>query len=399
MKILGIIAEYNPFHSGHKYHIEKAKKITSADYVICIMSGNFTQQGNVAVLDKFTRAKIACSYGVDLVLELPTVFATSSSEYFAKSAISILHSLGCIDYICFGSEAKNIEEFNEVYTHITQNKAKIDIAIKTKLDTGMAFQNAKIKSICEEYNGKLDIDSFFKSNNILGLEYVMALKSLNSTIQPLCIHRSKSTYNSKVVALNGLSSATSIREYLYANNDLTKLTCTIPEISLKSLQNSYLPKNEDFYSVFRYIVLGNKNIIKDIDDISEGLENRIYANAVKCTSYGDFLNATITKRYTLSKIKRIYCKILLNITKEKSQLLYEKNALYARILALNTNSKCLLGHIAKSANLPILSMLNQASYKELNENQKCLLDVDILATNLFDIIQKKTLNNDYFNRL
>lgn len=396
MKILGIITEYNPMHNGHLYHIQEAKKKTNATHVICIMSGNFTQQGNVSTINKFDKANLATKLGVDIVIELPTLFAISSAEFFAKASIQILDSLNCIDVICFGSECNNISELYEVLNHTTNNINIIDIKIKEYLTRGLSYSNARINSIIDTYNGSLDIKNFFKSNNILGLEYLRELKRLNSNVSVEIIHR-ETNFNSND-ANQEFMSATGIRENLNANNyDIVK--DFVPEVIYNYLDNNYINIDDELYKLIRYnILVENKNIVK-IDEITEGLENRIIKSSIISNTYNEFIENCITKRYSIAKIKRIMLKILFHVTKDTQLKLLNKNALYCRILALNSHSKEIISIINKNASIPVLMRFNDTSLNTLAPLQRDLISFDILATNIYNIITNNTLNSDYYNKL
>jgi len=227
LKVLGIITEYNPMHNGHLYHIQKSKEITGSDYVVLVMSGSFTQTGNISTLDKFTKAAIATEYGVDLVIELPTIYATASSEYFATGAVSLLNELGIVDCICFGSECNDIKVLDSISNKLIENENNIweDIKLQEKNNTF-----AKSRSVVlSKYLNEDEIKEIAKPNNILGIEYIKALKKLQSNITPYLIQRCSSDYNDNIVYQNDLNftSATSIRNAI-KNNDLESINKYIP---------------------------------------------------------------------------------------------------------------------------------------------------------------------------
>lgn len=216
MKITGIIAEYNPFHNGHRYQIQKARQITGADYVIVVMSGNFTQRGTPALIDKYSRAKMALMGGADLVLELPVCFATGSAEYFASGAIALLNQLGCVDSICFGSECGDIvplKNLAQALVHETDDYKKI---LKSKLKSGSTYPVARNAALAETLDGFIPYDMILGfPNNILGIEYIKALIRQNSPIEPFTNKRIGSDYHSYKLA-DAFSSAISIRQSLLA---------------------------------------------------------------------------------------------------------------------------------------------------------------------------------------
>ena len=210
MKVLGIIAEYNPMHTGHIYHISKAKEITGCDTVIVIMSGSFTQQGNIAIINKFERAKQAIQNGVDLVIEIPSAFASSDAGNFAYKSVSILNDLN-VDAICFGAETDNIERLKLISETLIYKDKEIWIEIKNELKKGISFAKARNNSL-NKFLNEDDINIILSPNNILALEYLKTLKVLNSNIIPFAIHR-ESNFNSHILE-NCYTSSTSIRKAL-----------------------------------------------------------------------------------------------------------------------------------------------------------------------------------------
>lgn len=302
MKIVGIIAEFNPFHNGHKYLIKKAKETTNADIVICIISGNFTQLGNISIIDKFKRAKIAIENGADAIIELPTIYATASSQYFAFGAVNILNSLNCIDYLCFGSETANIEELKNIANKLIANEKEIWKIIQEELRNGISFASARQNAISDFLNtDELAISSL--SNNILAIEYIKSLIKLKSNITPIAIKRKEQ---------ENITSATSIRQMLYEDNNYV-----YNYLPYKKIYFDKAMFNDNFYKIVQYnIISRGKEYIKNINEVTEGLENKIY-NAINVSAnYEEFIHNIKSKRYQLSKIKRILIYILLDISKE-----------------------------------------------------------------------------------
>ena len=379
LKVLGIITEYNRFHNGHKYHIEKSKEITGADYVVLVMSGSFTQTGNIALLNKFERAKLACKYGVDLVIELPTIYATASAEYFAKGAINILNSLGIIDYICFGTEEKNIDNLKDISNTLIENEDKIFEQIKIELKEGITFPKAReiaISSIFSDLNKSSYIDILSKPNNILGLEYLKALNHLNSDIEAFLIQRDTSSSHSDINISNNnkiFTSATSIRNKLKEdiNYDLSNY---VPEHTNTLLKTSTLCFNENIFQLLKY--------------------------KISSTSKEELSNIK-TKRYTETKIKRILLNILLNITKDFFKQNQDNNISYAHILSMTENGKLLLSEMSKKSKLNIFTSINDKTFNNEKTDKKVIdsLKLDIMATNIQLGISGDILNLDYTNKL
>ena len=400
MKVLGIIAEYNPFHNGHRYHIEEAKKITNADYVIVVMSGNFTQTGNIAIYDKFTRAKLATEYGVDLVIELPTIYANSSAESFAYGAVSILENLGIVDYICFGSETDNIETLSKISKIINSNNVQINSKIKEILKSGVSYPVARENAL-KEFLTAEEIDILDKSNNILGIEYLRILDKLNSNITPICIKRESSDFNE--IMLNEKSdrytSATSIRNMIYQNKiDLVEKY--VPALTYTTIVNTNASFNDKLYRILKYKILTTSlEELRNISEVTEGLENKIKSEITHSLSYDDYINNLKSKRYTMTKIKRMLNNILLDITKDDLKYIKENNITYAHILSLGYKGKDLLSKISNNSNIKLITKINENTLNELDENIRKYLDLDILASNIYYTLNNEITNKDYTNRL
>ena len=394
MKVLGIIAEYNPMHTGHIYHISKAKEITGCDTVIVIMSGSFTQQGNIAIINKFERAKQAIQNGVDLVIEIPSAFASSDAGNFAYKSVSILNDLN-VDAICFGAETDNIERLKLISETLIYKDKEIWIEIKNELKKGISFAKARNNSL-NKFLNEDDINIILSPNNILALEYLKTLKVLNSNIIPFAIHR-ESNFNSHILE-NCYTSSTSIRKALENKCNLTDIQKYIPENVSKYLKNNKIIFNNDFFEILKYKIISiNENDLKKINGVSEGIENKLKKEICNSYSYDEFLFKIKSKRYELSRIKRILVNILLNISKEDFNLLKENNSNYAHILAFNHDKKDLLSHISNTSNIPVISSLNNKTLSYLNKYQKLSLDIDIYASNIYSMLINQKINKDYTN--
>ena len=381
MKIVGIVAEFNPMHNGHKYLIDTAKELTGADIVICIMSGNFTQAGNITLVDKFKRAKTAIENGIDVVIELPTIYATSSAEFFSYSAVKLLNSLGCIDYICFGSETGDTRELVQIAYTLTQNEEEIWKQTTENLKQGISFAKARQEAL-ENILTEDEVNTATSSNNILAIEYIKALIKLKSTIEPIAIKREDNV------------SATQIRE-LISGGDLTLAKA----LSLESLSKGQIVQNTDLANILTYyLVSSTKDQIQAIREVTEGLENSLKDNC-NIYDYIDYIQEIKSKRYQLSKIKRIVINMILGITKEQNDRLQDK-AYYAHILAIDTNKKNdILSMLNSTSKIPVITSLNDEILERQTEENKESLLLDIKATNIHSSILKEEQNKDYKNRL
>ncbi|MBR6688450.1 MAG: nucleotidyltransferase [Clostridia bacterium] len=390
MNIVGIIAEYNPMHNGHIYHIKKARELTNADYSIVIMSGSFTEQGNIATLDKFTRAKIAVECGADLVLELPTVYATSSAENFAKGAVNILNSLGCVTHLAFGAETEDINNLKKIAEAKISYESEILEKKKQYLKDGITAANA-------EYLATMDFVAFDlknileEPNNLLGVEYLKALIESHSQIKPVLVHRLKTNHRDNKIEENCvLASSTAIREAL--DNTLEEISSSVPQNTYSALEKNGYKLNKNIWELLKFSILKlGKEGLKNIQDVSEGLENKLYDELLNSSSYDEFIHNVKSKRYTLSRIKRICIYILLGITKEKYTRLCNVN--YARVLKVKTDSSNLLSLIS-SGNTTYIPKVTDEILDTLSNEEKESIYLDILANNI-----SHNMNEDFTNSI
>lgn len=407
MKVLGLITEYNPFHNGHSYHIKKSKEITGADYVIIIMSGNFVQRGTPALCDKYLRTKMALLNGADLVIELPVSYATASAEYFSMGAVSILDKLGVVDFICFGSEDGNITHLSDAANILTNETPEYQETLKQGLKDGLTFPQARTHAV-SSHNSELDAELFSSPNNILGIEYLKALKKRNSSIIPYTIKRQGRGYHDKYT-FNEFSSATGIRTFFDQESTLEwkELESLVPSSVFDLLKNqhqtTYPILEEDISSMLYYklksLLSQKENRLNDYFDVSEDLGARMSNQIDNYSSFLNFADILKTRQYTLTRIRRSLLHILLDIKKEDI-LLFSKNdsIFYARILGFKTSSGELLSKIKNNSTIPLLSKLADAD-NLLDPISKRMLQQDLFASDLFRHIQeskfKTSLPNEF----
>lgn len=390
MKVVGLIAEYNPFHIGHKIHIEESKRITGADYCVVVMSGNFVQRGEPAIVDKWTRTKIALNCGADMVIELPIAFSTASAEFFSMAAISLLENTGIVNYVCFGSESGEITELDKVASVLWAESDEFKYLLNQYLKQGMNFPKARAHAI-EDYLTK-DAAIIIKSpNNILGVEYLKALKKIKSTIEPFTIKRIGADYHDEI-AHQIIASATAIRKYIMQDSELDALHNMVPPVSYEFLSKAIKNKTSpiflgDFFALLKYNLLTSKpSMLNEILDITEGLENRILSAIQQVASMDELIDSIATKRYTRTKIHRALLHILLNIDKKSFNVFtYNGYAQYIRVLGFNSNAQILMKQLKEKAKLPIIVNVKDAR-KNLTSLQKKMLDQEILATNIYNAV-------------
>ena len=387
--VLGIIAEYNPFHNGHLYHILKSKEETGADAVIAVIGGNFTQRGEPSLVDKWTKAEMAIANGVDLVLELPTLYATSSAENFADGAIKLLDSLKIVDKLSFGAETEDLNKLNLIANTLYQEPKEYKDFLSENLGKGLSFPKARENAIVRYLNDENYSLILSSPNNILGIEYLKALKKYTSNIEPICIKRKNTGHLS--LEYNGeIASATAIRNLFYKNRMKDIKTYITP--SAYAIFEDEIKKGHFVKSLYEFettIIYNLRTMsldeIADLPDVSEGLENLIKKAANSCNTIDEFINIVHSKRYTETRIRRILLYSLLKITK-KDMALSKKNFPYARVLGFNDTGKKLISQISNAnPRLNIITSVKRFKLYNMNRNLKTMLDKDIYATNVYTL--------------
>lgn len=385
MKIGGIIAEYNPFHNGHRYQIEQFKLKHNITHLVVVMSGNFVQRGDVAIIDKFKRSKMAIQGGADLILELPVCYALSTAEYFALGGIYLLNSLGCVDTLSFGSSS-DIDTLTKISK--LSNELRNSNEVLELMNNGLTFPNALAKVVSTlnyDYSNVLG-----EPNNVLGLEYIRALNRLHSNIEPTTLVRKNVQHNS-TAPLDNFASASYIRNEILKGANVSKLMPNYDIItsndihSIESLERVILYKLrctsiEELQSTF---------------DVSHGLEHRILQATKKSTSLNDLLFNIKSKRYTLARIRRIVLNVLLGITKQDISTMPP----YARILAMNTKGTEILSIAKKRASIPIGTSL--AKLEKISTECKKVATLESKSTDIYELSSNKSIScgTDYTHKI
>lgn len=380
MKISGIIAEYNPFHNGHKYQLEEVRK--NSDIIIVIMSSSFTQRGTPAILDKFTRAEIAIKNGANLVLELPVIYSSSNAEYFSKGAIFILNSLGIIDNLYFGSENK-LEDITSINEKIKENKDIFEENLKINLSLGHSYLVSREKSMT--FLNEDEINILKKPNNILGFEYIKALEYFNSNIKPQAILRKDVDHGSSITT-NNFSSASNIRD-LYYNKNFTDIIDFLPKESLDALKNINTNNFNNYFDIIKFLIIQNKINYEKYFDYENGLENR-FLKFIDSYNIDHFIYNISTKRYTKSRISRLLNNILLDIDSDFIKSSF--NSPYVRVLAMDVlGAKAL-----KSSNVDIINKFSKIN-NITDPVLKRIAEKEVFATNLYNQFTNKIVNQDF----
>jgi len=397
LNITAIVAEYNPLHLGHQYHINKAKQETKADGLICVISGNFVQRGMPAIIDKWERTKMALENGIDLVIELPTLYALSSAEFFSFGAISLLNSLGIVNSISFGSECGNVDSLFKIAEVLISEPLKYKNILKKYLDQGLSYPLARSKALqcyllnCDKNFITNDLTNILNSsNNILGIEYCKSLLSLNSNIKPYTLVREGNTYNS--LSLNSCySSATSIRKYMKDNINFNTLAHHVPSLVFDRLSDM---KNTNYNFVYEDSIMPfikhkhftSKNTLELLPDASEGLHNKISKGLMNSESFHEIISFAKSKRYTYSRISRILCQYFIGFDNYQTKTLRKTPCPYVRVLGLNKVGANMLKKAKITSTIPIFSKLPTSLNK--------ILELDVQSTKAYSLINKNIKPQD-----
>ena len=351
MKATGIVVEYNPFHNGHKYHLQKTKELNPNNIIIAVMSGDFVQRGEPSIIDRWTKTKMALANGVDLVIELPVFYSSQSAEIFAKGAVGILEELKC-ESMVFGSESGKINELKRIST--LQESEEFKIKLKERLKSGDSYPTAH-SSTMKEILGESELNS----NDILGLEYIKAIRYWKSSIIPMTLKREKVGYHDTNI-VGDFASATKIREHLKKNEEISSIVTQESFNTLKEYSNfTYM---ENFYPFIRYELIKNFNNLSDIQDMEIGFENRLLENAIKSINYDEFFKSISNRRYTTGRVQRVLTHTLLALTTNITEEV-KKSIPYVRVLGFNSKGREYLSYLKKFDNSKIIT-----SYKKMNEN-------------------------------
>lgn len=406
MKTVGLITEYNPFHNGHAYHIEKAKMVTGADRVIVVMSGDFVQRGAPAVMPKHLRTESALLSGASLIIELPVCFATGSAEYFAQGSISLLNQLGCIDSICFGSECGDLHLLKEIAQILADEPIEYQTALKQALKEGASFPAARQEAL-NIYSDKYS-EILASPNNILGIEYLKALAKIHSKMEPFTIKRIGAGYHD--MDIDGqFSSATAIRSDIYQLADvnssseslpLTHIQTQVPsschELMKKNYQTRYPVKADDFSLLLKAKLLSETaGSLSHYLDMSPELANRILRLRNDYLSFEQFCDLLKTKELTRSRISRSFIHVLLGITNDWLTAM-KAPAPYARILGFRRDHADLLGILKRTSDIPLITSPARAV---LADTAYQMLELDIYASDLYESVITDLYGTPFHNEL
>ncbi len=392
MKVAGIIAEYNPFHNGHQFHIEETKKITGADYVIAIMSGDFVQRGAPAILDKYHRAHCALASGCDLVLELPLIYSTASAEFFANGAVLSLHNLGVCDFLSFGTEQGSLEELSLLVDLLLEEPEEYQLILRNQLKGGLSFPAARAIALEEYLTRHSDCqfsNNFFQqlggSNNILALEYLKSIKKAKSNLVPLTIKRKNASYHDKKLH-ESISSATAIRNALLKNKKIEDIFSSVPKETFhylaKQQEKQALPDFDHLTPYLHSILLQEKNLAKYLD-WDEELANRMTRIPWETMTFTEIVDALKSRHLTQTRIQRALLHLLLQLDSETFTEQYQRNPIpYLRILGFRKESSPLLRAIKEHASVPIITKPASIT-KQIPPEDQWVWEMDLQGAKLY----------------
>lgn len=376
--VVGLVVEYNPFHNGHLHHIQEIDKLFEDNIKIAVMSGDFVQRGEPSLLNKFEKTKVALSHGIDIVIELPAFYSCQSAEIFARGSVNILDKLSC-SHIVFGSESNDLDKLKRIAT-ISLTK-EFELSLKEFLAEGFSYPTAFSKALFDEKLG---------SNDILALEYLKAIRNLNSNIEAYCIKREKTGYYDD--EKENFASASYIRKKILSlDKDKINLSFAkdlVPKFSFDTLEKNffYLISLENFYDLIRYEILKNKEDLKNIQDMEVGLENRLYESALKNLDFNCFFNEILSKRLTISRLQRILLHILLGLTKDVTNNT-KFSIPFVKILGFSKKGQEYLNFLKKTDSYKENKILtSNRNLKEfLNEEEKFLFEFNERCSQIYRI--------------
>ena len=369
MQKVGIICEYNPFHNGHLYHIQKIKQIFDDPTIILVMSSHFTERGNISILNKWDKTEIALDNGVDLVVELPFEFSTQSSDIFAKGAVGILNYLGC-EYIVFGSESNDIVKLNKLAD--IQNTIEYNYEVKKLMKEGTSYPKAASNALKHLHGEEVDTP-----NDILALSYIKEIKRLNSNITPLSIKRTNDFNSSKIQG--NIISANLIRN----NLDKIEIAKYVPK---NAIRNYY---KVNYFDYLKYKILSDNNL-SIYQTVDEGIENKLKKGIDEAHTLNDLILNIKSKRYTYNKINRMFIHILTSFTKEEAN--NRKEIKYIRVLGFNKKLRDYLNKIKKEISIPIYTNFNKDLELELKVTKiysQIVNDPSLIKKEIKNIIIRK----------
>ena len=382
MKIVGIISEYNPFHSGHLYQVEEIRKAIPNARIISIMSGNFMQRGEPSFLNKNIRTKLAIDNGVDLIIQLPTLYSLQSAENFALGGVKILKAINCIDYISFGIESDDFADILKIANTQLMENSMLNFLIDKNMNDGKSYSVSYKDATMELLNNNID-ENIFLSNNILALEYIKSVKNLNMETNFLPIKRSGNNYLDEIIEDDKFASATSIRKNILSGK-IDSTINHIPEISYEEIKKyDDFNSMDEYFNILKYNLLVLNRNMKNITGYEKGINNLFVKNMMKSKDMKEFIDLSISKRYKKGRIQRFIINYLLNIGKGFVDEVVQSPNNYIKVLGFNNNGKEILRNIKRTSEVNIVT--KNKDFKPLSDLDRKLYDLESYATNLYNL--------------
>lgn len=387
MKVLGIIAEYNPFHNGHLYHLRESIKLAEPDYTVCVMSGDFTQRGEPAMADKWIRGSAAVKNGIDLVLELPFAFACNNAEHFAAGAVDIFNRMGCVTHLSFGSETGELNTLQKAAEYLSAEDDQLKAGIKEFSDLGLSFPKARYEAV-KKHMGPSYSEVLKTANNILAVEYLKQLFITKSEIVPLTVKRYGTGYHDKETYEN-IASASAIRDQIAVSGSFDEISSLVPSETfevLRGIDKGVNVKFNDFYQMMLYrIITSDAEQLSTILSATEGLENRMKKAAGESVDMDSMIKAVLSKRYTYTRIHRLLTHTMIQLDKESFREIREDHINYGRVLGFSKKGAELLKRIKTEEcnTIPLLTNINREITNDAKEWK--LLKYDVMASDLYNL--------------
>ena len=393
MRVVGIIAEYNPLHNGHIYHLERAKALSGADYCIVVLSGNFVQRGEAACTDKFSRAGWALRAGADLVLELPSVYAVAPAERFAAGGVRTLHATGVVNDLAFGCEAPDLQTLYQISDIIATEPPALQEAIKRHLALGKSYPRARFDALSEYGVPKNMLAAIAQPNNILAVEYLNAIRQYAPSIEPLPIERVGTGYHSEDI-VGDFASATAIRKAIVEGR--SEILATMPNFVGGPLlyDDQFIIPQEALSDVMLYVIRRMSAAeLAALPDVAEGFENVLYRSVRIARTLSEFYELIKTKRYTLARCKRIVACALLGITNEQvRKLAQSREGSYLKVLGFQKKARPLISEIAKRRTAPLI--LRNSDLDECPAFVRQNVETDLLSTDILSFVTTQEIRRD-----
>ena len=398
---IGIIAEYNPFHNGHAYQIDKIHTLYPDKGILAVISGDFVQRGEPAIYNKYLRTKSALACGCDIVFELPSLFATASAEHFASAAVLALAATGVVDTLCFGAEDDNLDDFFQIANLLVDEPEEYSLLLQSHLKNGVSYPKARALAVNEYFNNAHLGSLLGKPNNILGIEYIKAIIRYNLTITPVIIKRNGAGYHDTSTN-TPVCSATALRTHIQATGFSYSLNDNMPAAVFKLLSQSIYANPlsvKHFYPMLQYALWEHKDNYNDYLEMNTEIANQLKSLNSYPSSFEGLVDYLTTKNQTSSRIRHALCNLLLGYTKQDMMLAKEQNYItYLRLLGFERSSSSILKEMKQTASVPIINKVTDA-FRQLSGTQLLAFQKDIAVSTLyhhvFSNVYKQTMPSEY----